>query len=268
IVISFIVYLLYANKKIKVTNYTFKNSKVGKKIRIVHLSDIHNDIFGKDNRNLYETVKKCCPDVIFITGDLLDSRRTDINRALFIAGKLTEIAPVYYVTGNHESRIKKYPVFEKGLKDLGIYVLNNEVAQFDCLKIYGLQDPGFTENNKNRGEIISDDHLQEMDISTDERYINVLLVHRPHYFKTYCKYPLDFIFSGHAHGGQMRLPLLGGLYAPGQGILPKYDSGIYKDNTVTMILSRGLGNSLFPLRIFNNPEVIVTDIVAEDNSGF
>lgn len=264
VVISFIIYLFYANKKIKVTYYTLKNSKADKRIRIIHLSDIHNDIFGKDNKNLSETVKRCHPDVIFITGDLLDSRRTDINKALFIAGKLAEIAPVYYVTGNHESRIKKYPLFEEGLKDLGIYVLNNEVAKFDCLRIYGLQDPGFIPNNKNCGRIISDKHLRDMNIAKDEQHINILLVHRPHYFKTYCKYPLDYIFSGHAHGGQMRLPLLGGLYAPGQGILPEYDAGLYKNNNTAMILSRGLGNSLFPLRIFNNPEVIVADIIKDN----
>lgn len=256
VIILFLFYLIYANKKIKVTNYSFSANE---NIRIVHLSDIHNDLFGKNNCRLIDVVKKCKPDLIFITGDLLDRRRTNEDRAYYLIKKLSELANVYYVTGNHESKIKNYSLFEQKMKSIDINVLNNEYVEIKGLRIYGLKDAGFYPNNKNRGRIIMEEQLNKMNIIKDNEHINILLVHRPHYFLNYSKYPFDYIFCGHAHGGQMRLPFIGGLYAPGQGVLPKYDSGIYKNNGSTMILSRGIGNSLFPLRIFNNPEVITVD---------
>ena len=261
VVVGLFTYFIYANKKIEITNYEFYQKEILEDIRIVHLSDIHNDLLGKENKDLVEKVKKAQPEIIFITGDLIDSRRTNINRALALVKELVEIAPIYYVSGNHEARIKQYDEFERELKELKVCVLNNDHVDLNQLRIYGLQDPGFYNTNKYYAGGAAQEMLDKMNIIKDSQHINILLTHRPHYFKDiYCKYQLDYIFAGHAHGGQMRLPIIGGLYAPGQGILPKYDSGIYKENSVIMILSRGLGNSLFPLRIFNNPEIIVVEI--------
>ena len=258
LVILFI-YLLFANKHLTVKNYEFRSDLVTSPIRVVHLSDIHNDLFGKGNRNLIKKVKELKPDVIFITGDLIDSRRTNMDRGIHLVRKLIKIAPIYYVSGNHEGRIKEYPYFEKKIKEEGVTVLNCEKTQYKCFNIYGLQDPGFYCKDKHHGKIAADEKLKQMDIIKDNEHINVLLAHRPHYFDIYCQYDLDYIFSGHAHGGQMRLPIVGGLYAPGQGILPKYDAGLYKKDHTTMILSRGLGNSLFPLRIFDDPQIITIE---------
>ncbi len=262
LVISLVIlfaYLLYANKHLTIEKYEFSSDLITNTIRVVHLSDIHNDLFGKDNCRLIKTVNELKPDVIFITGDLIDSRRTNIERGIYLVRELVKIAPIYYVSGNHEGRIEEYPYFEKQIKEEGVIVLNCEKAQYKCFDIFGLQDPGFYCKDKNHGELAADKKLKQMNITKDNEHLNILLAHRPHYFETYCKYDLDYIFSGHAHGGQMRLPIVGGLYAPGQGILPKYDGGIYKKDHTTMILSRGLGNSLFPLRIFDDPQIIAIE---------
>ena len=120
VVVGLFTYFIYANKKIEITNYEFYQKEILEDIRIVHLSDIHNDLFGKENKDLVEKVKKAQPEIIFITGDLIDSRRTNINRALALVKELVEIAPIYYVSGNHEARIKQYDEFERELTKLVI----------------------------------------------------------------------------------------------------------------------------------------------------
>lgn len=257
--ILFFIYLLIENKRIVITNYSFNDERISKPLRIVHLSDIHNDLFGKDNKSLIEKVKNQNPDYIFITGDLIDSRRTNTTRALKLIKELVKITDIYYIAGNHESRIKEYPQFEEELKKLNVNVINDKRVVIDNINLYGIKDYNFYHLDKSENESIIKKQLDDLHVSNNKDIVNFLLVHRPQYFENYCQYNFDYIFSGHVHGGQMRLPYIGGLYGPNQGILPKYDSGIHKKGNKTMILSRGLGNSLFPFRIFDNPEIVVVD---------
>ncbi len=213
--------------------------------RIAQVSDLHNAEFGKDNARLLDKLREASPDLIVLTGDLVDSRRTDIEIAVSFAEQAVKIAPTYYVTGNHEARLADYGVLREGLLAAGVTVLENQAAVLtrgtDRVTLYGLQDPAFGDSPA----------LPE----TED--LLILLAHRPEYFERYAAQGADLVLSGHAHGGQVRLPFLGGLIAPGQGFLPKYDAGIYKEYGAVMAVSRGLGNSIIPIRVNDPPELVI-----------
>ena len=150
-------------------------------------------------------------------------------------------APCYYVTGNHEARINifgdEYSLFKAGLVNLGVRVLENESVDItldkDAISLTGIHDTGFDFTTA-AGSLVKES------LPEGEGY-KILLAHRPEYFEQY--EGADLIFSGHAHGGQIRVPFIGGLFAPGQGVLPRYDCGVYEEDGRTMVVSRGLGNS-------------------------
>jgi predicted MPP superfamily phosphohydrolase len=189
----------------------------------------------------------------------VDSRETDVEVALSFAENAAKIAPCYYVSGNHEGRISGYGELKAGLIDRGITVLENAVLPIrrgeDYILLIGVIDPSF--------QALSDEEamrasLQSLDREQDA--FTVLLSHRPELFHIYVENNIDLVFSGHAHGGQVRLPFIGGLYAPHQGLFPEYDAGVYTQDGTTMLVSRGVGNSLFPLRLNNRPEVLLIEL--------
>ena len=203
------------------------------------------------------------PHVIVLTGDLIDSRQTDIEIALDFAGKAVQIAPVYYVSGNHESRVPEYEQLKTGLTDLGVTVLENQKVQItkdgESITLMGIQDPSFrTDYLFGDAESVSRQAIASLQNESDG--FTVLLSHRPELFDLYVDTGVDLVFSGHAHGGQFRLPFVGGLVAPNQGLFPKYDAGIYADGNTNMLVSRGVGNSILPFRINNCPEVIIIEL--------
>ena len=222
--------------------------------RIAHITDFHNTTFGKDHCKLLSLLREEAPNIIAITGDMLDARRTDIPQAVSFAKEAVKIAPCYYVLGNHEARIPDYPLFEAELRKLGVHVLRNETAPLErkgtTLTIIGLDDPTATA------------HFEETLVALQQsaQGFTLLLTHRPERFPTYCNAGVHLALCGHAHGGQVRIPFIGGVIAPHQGFFPKYDSGMYTQGHTHMILSRGLGNSLFPLRVNNRPELIVVTL--------
>jgi predicted MPP superfamily phosphohydrolase len=201
--------------------------------------------------------------MIAITGDLIDSRNTDIEIALHFAEKATEIAPCYYVNGNHESRIANYDDLRDGLKSLGVIVLENEKKEFEKdgekITVIGLNDPDFLPNDlRENSDGIVEGFLE--DLSENERDFSILLSHRPELFDLYVENKINLTLCGHAHGGQFRLPFLGGIVAPNQGLFPKYDSGNFKEKSTNMIVSRGIGNSIIPFRFNNRPEVVLIEL--------
>lgn len=250
-------WLLWGNNSIEVTRITIPHTAVPHAFdgfRIAHITDFHNTTFGKDHHRLLNALRKANPHIIAITGDMIDARRTDIPQALSFAEEIVRIAPCYYVMGNHEARIPDFPVFEKGLRECGVHVLRNESV---CLErdgeyvtVIGLDDPAASE------------HFTEtlLQLQKDARGFTLLLSHRPERFNSYCSAGIHLALCGHAHGGQVRIPLIGGVIAPHQGFFPKYDSGVYTKGDTKMILSRGLGNSLCPLRVNNRPELIVAEL--------
>lgn len=226
---------------------------------ILHLSDIHNEKFGINNERLMDLTRKSRPDLIFITGDLIDSRRTNLNSALDVIDKISGICPIFFVPGNHESRVQEYVELKKKLKEKSVIVLENNSFRFEkdgtFINIIGLMDADFEwlkENFETRSKNIG----RKLRLLYKKDMYNILLSHRPEFFNTYAEEQIDLVFSGHAHGGQFRLPFVKGLYAPQQGLFPKYSEGIYVKDRTKMIVSRGMGNSNFPFRFNNRPEII------------
>lgn len=258
------VFCIWQNNDLIVTKYEFVSEKVPQNLdgyRIVHISDLHNKDFG--NR-LVEHMKRQEPDIIVITGDLIDSRNTRVNIAVEFVKEATKIAPVYYVTGNHEGRSIEYPELLLGLTNCGVTILDNNSRSINYnnshFNLLGLSDPTFIEANGHEISTIMKDTINK---NINGNTLNLLLAHRPELLSLYSETSVDLVFSGHAHGGQVRIPFIGGLVAPNQGLLPKYTSGIHTMNETSMIISRGLGNSIIPIRVFNRPEVVVVTLKSE-----
>lgn len=262
-------WILWGNTALMINEFTIKNNKIPSSFsgfRIAQISDLHNAEFGKENEKLLAMLEECEPDMILITGDLIDSRKTDIETGISFAKKAILIASTYYVTGNHEARIEEYEELIAGLENAGVHLLDNESVMVessgDRITVAGMKDPSFvTDYLFGDSKTVAEDVLTEL-ISNKEIY-TVLLSHRPELFETYVECGADLVFSGHAHGGQFRIPFVGGLVAPNQGLFPKYDAGVYSKEGTDMIVSRGIGNSILPFRINNRPEIVLVELQSE-----
>ena len=258
--------ILLGNNNLGITEYYVTSAKIPDPFdgfEIAQISDLHNAEFGDENKDLLVPLSQIEPNVIVLTGDLIDSRHTDMDIALDFAGKAVQIAPVYYVTGNHEVRVPEYEQLKTGLTDLGVTVLENQKVQItkdgESITLMGIQDPSFrTDYLFGDAESVSRQAITSLQNKSDG--FTVLLSHRPELFELYVDTGVDLVFSGHAHGGQFRLPFVGGLVAPNQGFFPKYDAGQFIEKNTNMIVSRGVGNSIIPLRINNPPELVVVEL--------
>ena len=262
------IFLYYENNSIKVTNIDFASKAVPKTFngyKIIQISDLHSKLFGINQKNLVSKIKKEKPDIIVITGDLVDSKHYNEENSLKLAQEIKNISPIYFVTGNHEKWSGKFPRLEGKLKENGVQVLRNTSAKLrktgENILLMGIDDPEFSYTSENSSDSkIVEEEIKKALNKEDGPSFKILLSHRPEQFPIYAKNKIDLTFSGHAHGGQIRLPIIGGLIAPNQGIFPKYTSGIYYKDSSAMIVSRGLGNSIIPQRIFNRPEIVVTTL--------
>lgn len=260
---ALLIWLLWANSSPAATQVTVASGALPgafEGFKIAHVSDLHNAVFGRKNEKLLSLIRAAEPDIIAITGDLIDSRHTDIDSALAFVEAAAEIAPVYYVTGNHESRLD-FDAIEPRLTAAGARVLRNEAEDIgrggERIRLAGIDDPSFIRTGGTSEERAAAE-LEQLGDGGDT--FTVLLAHRPELVEVYAEYGAGLVLSGHAHGGQVRLPLLGGLYAPGQGLLPEYDSGLYSLGETQMVVSRGLGNSVAPLRVNNRPELVIVTL--------
>lgn len=262
--VSFRIY--WSNTALELNKYTIVSEKIPKSFdgfRIAHVSDLHNAEIGDNNVLLLNMLRQSEPDIIAITGDLIDSRNTNIDVALQFAEQASQIAPCYYVTGNHEARTGEYRELQKGLMALGITVLEDQRMKLEksgeSITLLGINDPSFQTNDL-FGDAQSITHYKLQMLVQIEAGYTILLSHRPELFDIYQKNDIDLILSGHAHGGQFRIPFVGGLIAPNQGFFPKYDAGLYTEQDTNMIVSRGIGNSIIPFRINNRPEAILIEL--------
>ncbi|HZJ76063.1 MAG TPA: metallophosphoesterase [Oscillospiraceae bacterium] len=266
-----IIFLAYQNNALGITNYSYENSKLPKSFhgyKIAQVSDLHNKNY---HGRLIEKIKKVNPDIIVITGDLIDRRNTKIDTAINFVRQAAKIAPVYYVSGNHEQLSGKYDELKKELRKPDVQIVDNYYTTLkhnrDEIGLMGIADPATEQNrrtyfrrnsSRRNSSQYAEDNLKKLfnynHINTD---FNILLSHRPEPFSVYKDMNIDLVFSGHAHGGQIRIPFIGSLFAPSQGFFPKYTEGIYSEGNTSMVVSRGLGNSIFPFRIFNRPELVV-----------
>lgn len=263
LVLALLIWLLWANSSPAATQVTVASGALPEAFegfKIAHVSDLHNAVFGRKNEKLLSLIRAAKPDIIAITGDLIDSRHTDIDSALAFVEAAAEIAPVYYVTGNHESRLD-FDEIEPRLIAAGVRVLRNEAEDIgrggERIRLAGIDDPSFIRTGGTAEERAAAELEQ---LGDGGGTFTVLLAHRPELVEVYAEYGAGLVLSGHAHGGQVHLPLLGGLYAPGQGLLPEYDSGLYSLGETQMVVSRGLGNSVAPLRVNNRPELVIVTL--------
>ena len=258
--------------KLEIANYIIENKKIPYEFNdyvIVQISDLHNKSFGKNNIYLIEEIDKINPQLVVITGDLIDGENKNFKIALDLLKYLTNKYKVYYITGNHEQKalLKQYKELYKDyfakLNDLPGVHLDNEKIQIrkgnNHINLYGLTIPFkcykyLLDDNKNTD--LDKDFLQKNLPQINRNEYNILLVHTPFYFDEYEKWGADLILAGHVHGGIIRLPFIGGLLSPNRHFFPKYDLGKYDKNDSTMIVTKGLGGSKVLVRVNCKPEIV------------
>ncbi|KLA26384.1 metallophosphoesterase [Bacillus cereus] len=264
--VGFSIFLYVQNNLISITEVKITSNKIPssfKGFKILQISDLHNKKFGDNQENLIQKVKSINPDIIAITGDLIDSKSYNPEVSMELIRKLVKKYPVYFVTGNHEKWSGKYNNLEKELKKHHVIVLRNEHVSIQIggqdIHILGIDDPEFVTGNRDEGNVVKDEIIKAKFEMQPDTY-NVLLSHRPEFLTEYADEQINLVLSGHAHGGQVRLPFIGGLVAPNQGMFPTYTAGLYEKQNTSMVVSRGLGNSIIPQRIFNRPELVVVQL--------
>lgn len=258
-------YLYYENNKLQVSNYEIINKRIPSEFnnyKIVQISDFHNTKSKILTNDLIKKIKNIKPNLIVLTGDLIDSKKLFIDVSINFIKKIKDIAPIYYVYGNHEAKITNYKELENELRKNNVIILDNKTEVLNIndafINIIGVSDPSFSANTYIDDSTIIKDELKG--IEYDYHNYTILLSHRPELFDTYVSENIDLILTGHAHGGQIIIPFIGGLIAPNQGLFPKYTSGVFNKGDTTMIVSRGIGNSILPFRINNRPELVVINL--------
>lgn len=264
------VYLYWQNNAIEISYYNFSEKNIPEAFngyKIVQVSDLHNKDF-KDQ--LTNKVSDEEPDVILVTGDVIDRNRTNIVTAVNALEELVELAPVYFVSGNHEVASGVYDVLREELKRIGVINLDNAIETLTVneaeIGLIGIEDPLMHQIDEidriGSRELLIEQTIEELLMESGADY-TILMSHRAELLSVYAQTSVDLTVTGHAHGGQIRLPFINGVYAPSQGFFPEFTGGIYEENGSQMIVSRGLGNSAFPLRINNRPELIVITLESE-----
>ena len=255
-----------------VRHYELQSAKVqnGNSVRIVVIADLHSHLYGENQHVLLDKIKEQKPDIIALVGDIVDDERNELSERQFLDG-VADIAPAYYVIGNHEVWSGEWELIKDMVASYGITVLTNDSETITIngidLCIGGVEDPDVfpISHDEQIRAMTSDKQMLEGFLSLSHDTYNVLLAHRPERFEEYQKYGFDLVLSGHAHGGQVRIPgIINGLMAPNQGLFPKYAGGEYNENSQTMVVSRGLSYNPRLPRIFNPPEVVVVDIVGKE----
>jgi predicted MPP superfamily phosphohydrolase len=302
--------LLYmCNKKTGTTHYTFTYDraqasgfcregacdKKDRAYRIVQISDLQSEYFGEEQRELLAALYAASPDLVVITGDLVDRSHTDYAAAMKAVKGALSVSKVAYIPGNHELDLPEDETegLFASLEEAGADVLTGRVmklrigaegagmkgaegakgagtfsmalAGLSEYDVFRARSQGWgTGRREKKGPLRAEvlmEAVKELTDQMDPSELNIVLAHEPQYFGFYAVKGVDLVLAGHAHGGQFRLPSGQGLFAPGQGILPRFADGYHVIDDTTMIVSRGLGNSSFPLRLNDPPELICVDIV-------
>lgn len=217
-------------------------------VKIVQVSDLHNQFFGINQSVLLKNIEACDPDIIVVTGDIVDSTHTSYSIAMDFVEGAVKIAPVYYVTGNHEDRLHgdKLDKFYSDMRDLGVTFLDDTYVDMGSYYLAG----------------IADSSLESFDAYPafgDEKPV-VMLAHEPDYVSLYQSLGADLVLTGHVHGGQIIIPGKGGLLSPDFTFFPSLYEGVHTYDSMTLIVSRGLGNSVAPVRINDYPELVVINV--------
>lgn len=251
-------YIYKGTKTIDITTYQIESNKINNDIKIALLTDLHSTEIDDGNKKLIQMVRDSNPDIICYSGDMINWTDTNYEVTLELTKELVKIAPVYYGLGNHEyyKYVEKNRDFMDMFAKAGAIMLNNT---YETLSINeNIIDIGCICEAPEQYEKYKPDIVDRMELS---EHFKLLLAHTPElYMGALNDKKIDLALSGHAHGGQIRIPYIGGVYAPDQGFLPKYTSGCHKINETTLIISRGLGDHTIIPRINNNPELVIIEI--------
>lgn len=263
IVVLLLLFLYWNNNALSVTQYLYQNPEVPQGFegyRIVHLSDLHNKVFGGEDEPLLEQIAALDPDLIVLTGDFVDaSNHTNYDKARLFMQQISKIAPSYYVLGNHEQLLPEEEMqqFLADVVSYGVHHVQDEMITIsaenrDSLQLIGLSNRSLYTTK-----------LKTMMAEESKEALYLLLAHEPQLIDHYAETGVDLVFSGHAHGGQFRIPFVNiGIYAPDQGLFPNLVEGMHTVQNTTIVVSRGLGNSAFPFRLFNRPEIVCVTLSA------
>ena len=256
-------FLYWQDNGLMLTRMTYKGDipQAFEGYKILQVADLQNKVFGREQKPLLNKIRQSSPDMIVITGDLLDrhENRTDVDSAMEFIDAITDIAPIYFVSGNHEHQSGEWDVLLERLVASGVTVLENGKSiiekEGDTITVLGLADKSVNQYY---------DKMLHTLMAGQEDSFNILLSHRPELFETYVQENIDLAFTGHAHGGQIIIPFLRqGIFAPHQGFFPKYTEGMHEKDGTVMVISRGLGDSSFPFRIWNRPELIEVTLTSK-----
>lgn len=243
--------------RLRTVTYTILTPKVSAPVRLAVLSDLHSCVYGRGQRTLLEAAAAAGPDAVLMAGDMVDDAMPEEPAWTAIQALAAEY-PCFYVTGNHEWWTGEAERICRRMEDLGVRVLRGEAVFTELngqrLGLCGVDDP-------DSGTLETE--LKRAGADIGEEHFTVLLAHRPEKIGLYLEYPFDLVVSGHAHGGQWRLPgLVNGLFAPGQGLFPAYAGGCYAFGGTSLVVSRGLARESTRIpRLFNRPEVVLVDIL-------
>lgn len=245
---------------LEISRYEVKSQKLPESFdgfKIVQLSDLHGAEFGEDGMGLVEKVKELEPDIIALTGDFVTDEG-DLAAVEKLAARLVKLCPVYFISGNHEFGSGLAVKVRNILERAGVKYLSNEYLTIsrgeDEILLGGVEDP------LAYADMLSPDELaQKMNDAAPDAF-KILLGHRNYWMAEYPELPVDLIFCGHAHGGLIRIPGVGGLIGTDRRLFPDFDAGEYNNGRYTLIVSRGLGNSVSIPRVFNRPEIVCVEL--------
>lgn len=259
-----------------VSHYTVQNNKIPKTFegyKILQLSDLHSKNFGSENTLILQKIQNEKPDIVVMTGDMINQSDVDFTVFLKLATKIAQIYPSYYIVGNHEQNMKaeKRDALLASLKESNVTILDNEKVTLqkgdESIDLYGLWYHlryYKNANNEYTKDIeLNADYIQNLIGESQADRYQILLTHNPLYFNAYTEWGANLVLSGHIHGGIARIPFIGGILSPEITFFPEYDAGIFEQKNTTMIVNRGLGYGAIPIRIFNMPEISVITLKSE-----
>ncbi|MBO5036529.1 MAG: metallophosphoesterase [Clostridia bacterium] len=263
LLIAVVVYILSVPRNFTVRKYIIKTDKFSGHIKTVHISDLHNVMWGDGQSELLEKIDEYSPDIAFFTGDIADEY-SDTAPAVLMLKEMQKRCMCFYVAGNHERKLENTDDFIATIRSLDITVLEADKDQItvdDCsITVCGVFDPRFYSTEEAYDEKWISDVKKCAEYNEN---FTVFLSHRPEKAEFYAENGFDLVLCGHAHGGQIRIPgIFNGIYAPHQGLFPKYAGGRYDFDKTTVIVSRGLKKDWLP-RTFNPPELVFIDIIGE-----
>ncbi|MBS6396967.1 MAG: metallophosphoesterase [Clostridiales bacterium] len=248
--------------RLKIQHYTVVSAKIDSRVRIALISDLHSSKYGDKESLLIQAIDSQNPDLICLVGDICDDKIPHDNSEALLKG-IADRYPCFYVTGNHEYWGHDIDTILRLFEKYQVEILSGDhqtvTVNGNTVNLCGITDPDAARYTDSPDIITQLNGLK--DVSQNGSF-TLLLAHRPEYIETYDQYSFDLVLSGHAHGGQWRIPgILNGFYAPNQGLFPKYAGGSYTVGSTQMIVSRGLALESTKLpRIFNRPELVIIDL--------